>query len=568
MADKKVLLLGWRPESVAALRSLGADVTCAFTAPDDERRAGLLDAAHTVPVQDPADTGSVLAGLTRHGMAATDFDVICSPGEPALVNAAVLAGSSGGRTIKDTLLLRDRDLQKRCIREAGIPVAHSRLIVRALELETFPHQRGVLKPLDGTATGVRTWTGEDERIALAHRLTDEGPQGPWLAEQRVDGRELHIHGVVRGGEVRFVSVSCALRSLRASGTGGIKAAYVLHPRTNETVHVQAQGIAQRAAKSLGHQDGVFCMEVVEQEDRLVFGEYAVRTPGGATASMIRLQHGVDLDEEWARAVLGLESVPAPVVDPTSIGWVSLFTVDGILGSGPDEDDLARQEGVRRVVTGAGRGEAPTGPAEVPATPADAQAAPAATPADAALTDAKAAPAAVAVLEGQDEQQLITRMWQLTEWFRAQSTARQDAGGAADAAREQRALTRLSAPAGVFPSDGYTHVVSGPGRMAAIAGQMAFDTQGELVGANDPVAQARQVFTNMDRCLAASGATFDDVVKLTYYVTDIAFVPQILAVRDEFIDTSRPPASTVVQIAALYRPDLLLEVDAFAMLTAP
>ncbi|WKU49580.1 RidA family protein [Streptomyces sp. VNUA116] len=116
-----------------------------------------------------------------------------------------------------------------------------------------------------------------------------------------------------------------------------------------------------------------------------------------------------------------------------------------------------------------------------------------------------------------------------------------------------------------PSSGYTHVVTGTGRVAAIAGQMPFDAAGELVGPGDPTAQARQVFTNMERCLAAAGATFDDVIKLTYFVTDIAFVPRILSARDEFIDTERPPASTVVQIVALYRPDLLLEVDALALL---
>ncbi|REK84537.1 RidA family protein [Streptomyces inhibens] len=129
------------------------------------------------------------------------------------------------------------------------------------------------------------------------------------------------------------------------------------------------------------------------------------------------------------------------------------------------------------------------------------------------------------------------------------------------------LTHLSEPPGVAPSSGYTHVVTGTGQLAAIAGQMPFDTSGELVGPGDPSAQARQVFQNMQRCLAAAGATFADVMKLTYYVTDIAHVPQILAARDEFIDTSRPPASTVVQVVALYHPDLLLEVDAFALLSA-
>ncbi|GJF30444.1 enamine deaminase RidA [Kitasatospora sp. NE20-6] len=127
------------------------------------------------------------------------------------------------------------------------------------------------------------------------------------------------------------------------------------------------------------------------------------------------------------------------------------------------------------------------------------------------------------------------------------------------------LTHISAPAGVAPSDGYTHVVTGPGRLAAVAGQLPFDEKGALVGEGDPAAQARQVFTNMRACLAAAGGTFDDVVKLTVHLTDMAHLAEVLAVRDEFIDTARPPASTVMQVAALFRPELLLEVDALAIL---
>ncbi|WP_017558234.1 RidA family protein [Nocardiopsis baichengensis] len=130
--------------------------------------------------------------------------------------------------------------------------------------------------------------------------------------------------------------------------------------------------------------------------------------------------------------------------------------------------------------------------------------------------------------------------------------------------EHGGLTHIPAPEGVAPSSGYTHVVAGPGRTAAIAGQMPFDEHGALVGPGDPAAQAHRVFTNMHRCLAAAGATFNDVIKLTYYLTDIDHVPAVLAVRDAFIDTRLPPASTVVQVAALYRPDLLLEVDALAL----
>lgn len=126
------------------------------------------------------------------------------------------------------------------------------------------------------------------------------------------------------------------------------------------------------------------------------------------------------------------------------------------------------------------------------------------------------------------------------------------------------LTRIAAPEGVAPGMGYTQVITGSGRLVAVSGQIALDEHGEVVGLGDPEAQARQVFGNLRRCLAAAGATFDDVIKLTYYVTDVAYMPAIRAVRAEFLGPDRLPASTAVQVAALVRPELLLEVEAFAL----
>ncbi|MFD7088542.1 RidA family protein [Streptomyces sp. NPDC056652] len=126
------------------------------------------------------------------------------------------------------------------------------------------------------------------------------------------------------------------------------------------------------------------------------------------------------------------------------------------------------------------------------------------------------------------------------------------------------LTHLRSPAGVAPGNGYSHVVWGTGRFVAVSGQCAFDEEGALVGEGDPAAQARQVFENLRRCLAAAGASFDDVVKLTYFVTDVAHLPAIREARDAVIDTARPPASSAVQVSALFRPELLLEIEAFAI----
>ncbi|MET7617495.1 RidA family protein [Streptomyces sp. NPDC005408] len=126
------------------------------------------------------------------------------------------------------------------------------------------------------------------------------------------------------------------------------------------------------------------------------------------------------------------------------------------------------------------------------------------------------------------------------------------------------LTRVQAPEGVAPGTGYSHAVWGTGRFVAISGQCALDEDGKVVGEGDPAAQARRVFENLRRCLAAAGASFDDVVKLTYFVTDVAHLPAVRAARDEVIDAGRLPASSAVQVSALFRPELLVEIEAFAL----
>ncbi|MGX1116616.1 enamine deaminase RidA (YjgF/YER057c/UK114 family) [Streptomyces ambofaciens] len=126
------------------------------------------------------------------------------------------------------------------------------------------------------------------------------------------------------------------------------------------------------------------------------------------------------------------------------------------------------------------------------------------------------------------------------------------------------LTRIPAPEGVAPAAQYTHVVLGTGRFVAVSGQLALDEDGRVVGAGDPAAQARQVFENLRRCLASAGATFDDVVKLTFFVTDMAHMGAIRAARSAHIPDDRLPAASAVQVGALVRPEFLMEIEAFAV----
>ncbi|AKU18602.1 RidA family protein [Luteipulveratus mongoliensis] len=128
------------------------------------------------------------------------------------------------------------------------------------------------------------------------------------------------------------------------------------------------------------------------------------------------------------------------------------------------------------------------------------------------------------------------------------------------------ITRIHAPEGVVEAPGYSNVVSGTGRMVFVAGQIARDESGNLVGPGDFAAQAEQVFTNIGRCLTAAGASFDDVVKVTYFLTDIRNIPLL---RDALWSRIKPEnrwASSAVQVSALFEPGFLLEVEAMALVS--
>jgi len=115
--------------------------------------------------------------------------------------------------------------------------------------------------------------------------------------------------------------------------------------------------------------------------------------------------------------------------------------------------------------------------------------------------------------------------------------------------------------------GYTHVVetAGPARTIYISGQLGMTPDGNFAGApGDFRAQATQAFVNLKAALASVGANFSHVVKITNYFTDMAHLPIFFEVRDKFVNTKAPPASTAVQIVKLARPDALFEIEAIAV----
>jgi len=131
-------------------------------------------------------------------------------------------------------------------------------------------------------------------------------------------------------------------------------------------------------------------------------------------------------------------------------------------------------------------------------------------------------------------------------------------------------TRKIQPAGLFQRalNGrvlYTHVVVASGQsLIFISGQLARDQDGNIVGPRDMRAQIRQVGENLKNALEAAGATLNDLVKTTTFVTDIDEFFKHVDVRHDYLGVGLP-ASTTVEVRRLSHPDLVVEIEAMALL---
>jgi enamine deaminase RidA (YjgF/YER057c/UK114 family) len=119
-----------------------------------------------------------------------------------------------------------------------------------------------------------------------------------------------------------------------------------------------------------------------------------------------------------------------------------------------------------------------------------------------------------------------------------------------------------------PTAGYSQVAEiRSGKLVFIAGQVALDKAGNLIGKDDFRAQVQQVFENLKAAVASSGGNFNDVVKLNFYCAesvDPAQIPVVREIRDKYVNTANPPTSTFVVVKRLVRPEWMIEVEAVAV----
>jgi enamine deaminase RidA (YjgF/YER057c/UK114 family) len=128
------------------------------------------------------------------------------------------------------------------------------------------------------------------------------------------------------------------------------------------------------------------------------------------------------------------------------------------------------------------------------------------------------------------------------------------------------------PPGLPPTMGYSHCAKlNAGRLVFISGQVARDGSGALIGKDDFAAQVEQVFRNLKIAVEGAGGAMTDLVKLNYYCADTvdpAALPVVAEIRDRYVNTRQPPASTFVVVRRLVRADWLIEIEAVAAIGAP
>jgi enamine deaminase RidA (YjgF/YER057c/UK114 family) len=165
--------------------------------------------------------------------------------------------------------------------------------------------------------------------------------------------------------------------------------------------------------------------------------------------------------------------------------------------------------------------------------------------------------------------MTSRRWIVSKWLPLLGTAAWlNAQSKKENAVNGKREVRLHNPATLSKPNGYSHVAEVvSGKTVYIAGQVALDKDGRLVGKDDFAGQVRQVFANLNDALKSAGCSFSDVVKLNYYCVDRIDRSQISVVsetRDRFVDTQAPPVSTFVFVRELVGAEWLIEIEAVAV----
>jgi biotin carboxylase len=352
---KSMLMLSDDPYIQRACADLGVELTVVFDGV--QRDWGMLPelpGQRHVFVGDATSVESVLLGLYRAGLDPAAFDAVYTTYEGGVVTAAALGRAFGLRSMSPEVMarFRDKSLAKAALAREGVDVARFEVIEDLHENpddRTLPFEPAVLKPVAGGGTQHTTLirSAADLRAA-AHRARADRGLRTFILEEFVPGQERHVDGVMFGGQLLFMSIGGYRKTcLTTISDGDCLTVFTFDPVADADVYARVTPLAERALGILGLQDGVFHMEVFDDEEsgRLVFSECAARRGGSFLEEQIIAKFGVSLAEAAVQCALGIRPEIKPEPQPGVFGYVFLPYTPGILFSAPSAEELAERPGV-------------------------------------------------------------------------------------------------------------------------------------------------------------------------------------------------------------------------------
>jgi enamine deaminase RidA (YjgF/YER057c/UK114 family) len=134
---------------------------------------------------------------------------------------------------------------------------------------------------------------------------------------------------------------------------------------------------------------------------------------------------------------------------------------------------------------------------------------------------------------------------------------------------QKRDVNIHNPPTLSKPNGYSHIAEvNSGKIVYIAGQIAADKDGKVIGKDDFAKQVQQVFENLSAATKAAGGSISDIIKLNYYIAEKVNpdqLPKLREIRGTFLNSATPPASTLLFVHALASPDYLIEIEAVAVI---
>jgi biotin carboxylase len=360
-----LLVIGWRPEVEQELNCLGIPHTTLVEPEKWAEAAGLRpETVSLAAIGDCRDVEQLLAAVHRD-CAADEIRGVYTWHEFYQVAAAALAASLGVPTAQGApaaLLFRDKYLQKQALARAGVATA-AQVPLGALapgrrETLSALGQPLVIKPsLDASANLAEKLTSRDDLNGFAARIAESGAGHTLFhAEEFIDGTEMHLDGVLRGGEPYLLSISRYTENLLRIRDGAVVGSVLLDPSHHERTYDELHEYAVKVLGVLGMRDGVFHLEFFETAEGYVVGECASRPGGGMIVAAVKRKFGADLWAEHARAALGVTTSRRAALSQMCVGWTLLPAPQGLIRQLPTAEEVLAQDGVVDVALNVSAGD--------------------------------------------------------------------------------------------------------------------------------------------------------------------------------------------------------------------